>query len=123
MPAPFFLDSISDKQVLLAQKSLKDVFALAASATLFVVGIGDVGPRSHLLLTGMLKPEEFKELLRVGAVGELLGRFVDATGRPAAAEINSSATAFPLGISTRRCVREIPGGTAHDEGLPKVAEG
>lgn len=122
MPAPFFLDSISDKQVLLAQKSLRDVFALAASATLFVVGIGDVGPRSHLLLTGMLKPEEFEELQRVGAVGELLGRFVDARGRPVAAEINERAMAFPLESLERRRVVAIAGGTAKAEAITAVLE-
>jgi DNA-binding transcriptional regulator LsrR (DeoR family) len=122
MPAPFFLDSIADKQVLLAQKSLKDVFALAASATLYVVGIGDVGPCSHLLQTGMLKPEEHKELQRIGAVGELLGRFVDAHGRPVAAEINERAMAFPLENLNRRRVVAIAGGTAKAEAIAAVLE-
>ena len=49
MPAPFFADSIEDKQVLLAQRSLEPVFALARAAELVVVGIGEVGPSSHLL--------------------------------------------------------------------------
>lgn len=122
MPAPFFLDSIADKRVLLAQKSLKDVFDLAASATLFIVGIGDVGPRSHLLQTGMLMPEEFAELQAAGAVGELLGRFVDAHGCPVAAEINQRAMAFPLESLERRRVVAIAGGTSKVEAIAAVLE-
>ena len=82
MPAPFFADSIEDKQVLLGQRSLESVFALARAAELVVVGIGEVGPRSHLLTSGMITAEEFAEVERAGAVGELLGRFVDARRPP-----------------------------------------
>jgi DNA-binding transcriptional regulator LsrR (DeoR family) len=120
MPAPFFVDSVADKRVILAQKSLKDVFALAASATLHIVGIGDVGPKAHMLATGMLKPEEFRELQRVGAVGELLGCFVDGDGQPVAAEINERAIAFPLaGLKGRRVVA-IAGGTGKVNAIAAV---
>lgn len=120
MPAPFFLDSVADKRVILAQKSLKDVFALAASATLHIVGIGDVGPKAHMLATGMLKPQEFKELQRAGAVGELLGCFVDGDGQPVDAEVNERAIAFPLdGLRGRRVVA-IAGGTAKVGALAAV---
>jgi DNA-binding transcriptional regulator LsrR (DeoR family) len=120
MPAPFFLDSIADKQMLLAQKSLKDVFALAASATLYIVGIGDVGPKAHMLLTGMLKPEEYQELQRAGAVGELLGRFVDAGGTPVEAEINERAMAFPLESLRGRRVVAIAGGSGKVNAIAAV---
>ena len=36
MPAPFFADSMQDKQVLLGQRSLESVFALARTAELVV---------------------------------------------------------------------------------------
>ena len=74
MPAPFFADSIEDKAVLLGQRSLEAVFELARAAELVVVGIGEVGPHSHLLTSGMITAEEFAEAERAGAVGELLGR-------------------------------------------------
>ena len=54
MPAPFFADSIEDKAVLLGQRSLEAVFELARTAELVVVGIGEVGPHSHLLTSGMI---------------------------------------------------------------------
>ena len=64
MPVPFFADSIADKQVLMAQKSLKKAFAMALRAQLYVVGIGEISSRAHMLETGMITREEFAELSR-----------------------------------------------------------
>jgi DNA-binding transcriptional regulator LsrR (DeoR family) len=110
MPAPFFADSIEDKQVLLGQRSLESVFALARTAELVVVGIGEVGPNSHLLTTGMVTPEEFAEVERAGAVGEVLGRFVDARGRPVAAGVNERALSVRLEELAGRQVVAVAGG-------------
>jgi DNA-binding transcriptional regulator LsrR (DeoR family) len=110
MPAPFFADSVDDKRVLLGQRSLEAVFALARSAELVVVGVGEVGPRSHLLTSGMVTAAEFAEVERAGAVGELLGRFVDAGGRPVAAGINERALAVRLEEIPGRQVVAIAGG-------------
>lgn len=122
MPAPFFADSLEDKRVLLAQKSLKDVFALARAADLHVVGIGEVGPRAHLLSTGMITPEEFRELERAGAVGEVLGRFVDAAGQPVQADINERAVAIRLEELEGRQVVAVAGGTGKSRAIAAVLE-
>ncbi len=120
MPAPFFADSIEDKQVLLGQRSLEAVFALARAAELVVVGIGEVGPHSHLLTSGMITAEEFAEVERAGAVGELLGplrrRATAARWRPA---INDRALAVRLEDLPGRQVVAIAGGrdkAARDRG-------
>jgi DNA-binding transcriptional regulator LsrR (DeoR family) len=110
MPAPFFADSLQDKRVLLAQKSLRDVLALAERARLHVVGIGEVGPDAHLLTSAMLTPEEFAALARAGAVGEVLGQFLDAEGRPVAVEVNRRAVAMELGRLRGRDVVAVAGG-------------
>jgi DNA-binding transcriptional regulator LsrR (DeoR family) len=110
MPAPFFADSVEDKAVLLGQRSLEAVFALGRTAQLVVVGIGEVGPNSHLLTSGMITVEEFAEVERAGAVGELLGRFVDARGRPVAAGVNERAVAVRLEEMPGRQVVAIAGG-------------
>jgi DNA-binding transcriptional regulator LsrR (DeoR family) len=110
MPAPFFADTTEDKQVLLGQRSLEAVFALARTSELVVVGIGEIGARSHLLTTGMITAEEFAELERAGAVGEVLGRFVDAQGRPVVAGINERALAVRLEELAGRQVVAVAGG-------------
>jgi DNA-binding transcriptional regulator LsrR (DeoR family) len=122
MPAPFFADSLQDKRVLLAQKSLKDVFALARAAELHVVGIGEVGPQSHLLASGMITAAESRELERAGAVGEMLGRFVDAAGRPVDADINERALAVRLEELEGRRVVAVAGGRGKARAIAAVLE-
>ena len=122
MPAPFFADSIEDKAVLLGQRSLDAVFALARTAELVVVGIGEVGPHSHLLTSGMITADEFGEAARAGAVGELLGRFVDGHGRPVAAAINDRALAVRLEDLPGRQVVAIAGGCHKARAIAAVLE-
>jgi DNA-binding transcriptional regulator LsrR (DeoR family) len=122
MPAPFFADSVADKRVLLAQKSLQDVFALARTAQLHIVGIGEIGPKAHMVATGMITEGEHRELRRAGAVGEVLGRFVDADGRPVAAEINERAVAIRLEEIKGRQVVAVAGGKGKARAIMAVLE-
>jgi DNA-binding transcriptional regulator LsrR (DeoR family) len=110
MPAPFFADSIADKKVLLAQKGLKDVFSLARAAELYVVGIGEIGAHAHMLATGMITDKELREVKLAGAVGEVLGRFLDRNGRAVGAELNDRAVAIKLEEINGKPVVAIAGG-------------
>jgi DNA-binding transcriptional regulator LsrR (DeoR family) len=122
MPAPFFADSIEDKQVLLAQRSIESVFGLARAAELVMVGIGEVGPEAHLRTIGMITPEEHAALERAGAVGEVLGRFMDASGRPVVADINERAVAVRLEELNGRQVVAIAGGSRKAGAIVAVLE-
>ena len=122
MPAPFFADSIEDKRVLMAQKGLKDVFALARAAKLHIVGIGEVGPKAHMLATGTITAEEFRELERAGAVGEVLGQFLDAAGRPVDADINQRAVAVQLADIRGTRMVAIAGGRMKARAIAAVLE-
>jgi DNA-binding transcriptional regulator LsrR (DeoR family) len=122
MPAPFFADSIEDKRVLMAQKGLKDVFALARAAKLHIVGIGEVGPKAHMLATGTITAEEFRQLERAGAVGEVLGQFLDAKGRPVEADINQRAVAVQLAEIKGTRIVAIAGGRTKARAIAAVLE-
>jgi DNA-binding transcriptional regulator LsrR (DeoR family) len=110
MPVPFFADSVADKQVLMAQKTVRDVFALAREAQLHVVGIGQIGAQAHMYETGMVTPEEFAEVEGAGAVGEVLGQFVDADGRPVNAPVNQRSIAVSIDDLRGKEVVVIAGG-------------
>ncbi len=122
MPAPFFADSIDDKQVLLGQRSLESVLALARTAELVVLGIGEVGPHSHLYTNGMITADELAEVQRAGAVGEVLGRFVGADGRAVAAGINERAVAVRLDELSGRQVVAVAGGRDKPQAIAAVLE-
>ncbi|TCQ11609.1 DNA-binding transcriptional regulator LsrR (DeoR family) [Rhizobium sp. PP-F2F-G36] len=81
MPVPFFANTAEDREVLLAQRGVGEVFALAEGADLKFVGIGTVEPAAQLVASGMIEPREIREISGNGAVGELLGHFFDARGR------------------------------------------
>ena len=110
MPVPFFANSVADREVLMAQKSLMDVAALARQAQLHVVGIGEIGARAHMLETGMIMPDEFAELSRAGAVGEVLGHFLGADGSPVDAPLNQRALSLELDDLRGKEVVAIAGG-------------
>ena len=112
MPVPFFANSAEDKAVLLAQKSVGDVLALALDAELCVLGIGEVGPEAHMLQSGMLTEAELDEVNRCGAVGELLGQFLDAEGRPVAAGLTSRSLSLRLEDLKGKSVVAMAGGPA-----------
>lgn len=122
MPAPFFADSIADKKVLLAQKGLKDVFSLARAAELYVVGIGEVGVHAHMLATGTVTDKELREVKRAGAVGEVIGRFLDKNGHAVAAELNDRAVALKLEEIKGKSVVAIAGGADKTEAIKAVLE-
>jgi DNA-binding transcriptional regulator LsrR (DeoR family) len=120
MPVPFFADSVADKQVLMAQKSVRDVFALAREAQLHVVGIGQIGAKAHMYETGMVTPAEFAEVERAGAVGEVLGQFVDADGRPVDAPLNQRSIALRIDDLRGKEVVIIAGGQGKARAIDAV---
>lgn len=81
LPVPFCLNSAEDRAVLMAQRGIDEVFALARGSTLRFVGIGIVdGSGASLATSGMIEPQEFDEVARAGGRGEVLGHFFDSRG-------------------------------------------
>lgn len=80
MPVPFFANTVEDREVLLAQRGVDDVFRMAQSATLKIVGIGTVDADAQLVTSRMIEPSEIEAIAAAGACGEMLGDFFDASG-------------------------------------------
>ncbi len=121
MPVPFVLNSAEDRAVLMAQRGVEGVFALARSATLRFTGIGLVdGRAASLAASGMVEPAEFDGDARAGGRGEILGHFFDEAGRPVDTEL-SGPIAGPSAADLRagRLVA-IAGGTAKLQAIRAV---
>ena len=114
MPVPFFANTREDRDVLLAQRGVKEVFDLANGAELKLVGLGTVDTDAQLVLSGMVEPREIKEVTAAGGVGEILGHFFDADGNI----IETTLTARTLSASLPRSKKERL--VALSGGLPKV---
>lgn len=110
MPIPFFANSVEDKQVLLAQMGVAEVFALAREASLLLVGIGNASRDSFLMSGGMIGADEQKDLVRAGAEGEMLGHFFDARGRNVETDVSARALSVSLEDMEGRRIVALAGG-------------
>ena len=81
MPVPFLANTAADRAVLLRQEGVAETLQAAAAATLFLVGIGEVGGRAFLPASSAIVAREVAALQRGGAVGEALGFYFDRDGR------------------------------------------
>lgn len=120
MPVPFFANSVEDREVLLGQRGVRDVFAMAEQASLKFVGMGTVDRRAQLVSSGMIEPEEMDEIAADGAVGELLGHFFDADGRVVATTLTTRTLAASLGEPSTNRVVAIAGGAEKVAALAAV---
>ncbi|OEC94141.1 MULTISPECIES: sugar-binding transcriptional regulator [unclassified Rhizobium] len=114
MPVPFFANTREDRDVLLAQRGVKEVFDLANGADLKLVGLGTVDTDAQLVLSGMVEPKEIREITAAGGVGEILGHFFDADGNI----LETTLTSRTLSASLPRMKGERL--VALSGGLPKV---
>lgn len=110
LPVPFIADTEADADVLRAQRGVQTVLALARACELCIVGVGVLGSQGNLLHTGMLTPREQSALERKGAVGDLLGHFLDADGRVVDHELNRRALGVRLDEMRGRQVLAVVGG-------------
>ncbi|MCJ9725551.1 sugar-binding transcriptional regulator [Agrobacterium sp. SHOUNA12C] len=114
MPVPFFANTREDRDVLLAQRGVKEVFDLANNAELKLVGLGTVDIDAQLVLSGMVEPREIKEIAAMGGVGEILGHFFDANGRILETMLSARTLSASLPRSKKEKLVALSGG------LPKV---
>jgi DNA-binding transcriptional regulator LsrR (DeoR family) len=80
LPVPFFANSMSDREVLLAQPGVREIFDMSNGASLKLVGIGTADADAQLVATGMIESREIGEINAAGGMGEMLGHFFDQNG-------------------------------------------
>lgn len=121
LPVPFCLNSPEDRAVLMAQRGIDEVFALARSATLRFVGIGIVdGHAASLATSGMIEPAEFNEVSRAGGRGELLGHFFDDRGRLVETELSGRIASLSHADLKVGKLVAVAGGVAKPEAIRAV---
>ncbi|MGV1956851.1 sugar-binding transcriptional regulator [Agrobacterium sp. 22-214-1] len=80
--APAFLTTRELKAQLLAEPILKKQMELVHSTNHVLFGVGDIGPKSTVRLSGIASQEEMDDYVTRGAVAVIIGRFIGADGRP-----------------------------------------
>ena len=96
LPVPFIADSVADLKVFMSQRVVRDTLQLARSADFIVTSLGELREDSLVILQGMLSTDELKSIQEVGAVGDMLGRFIDASGNPVDHNLNRRTAAIRM---------------------------
>lgn len=96
LPVPFIADTVEDKQVLLSQRQVAKALAIAETATLCMISVGELEEGSLLRRQGMLTAGDLDTLHAAGAIGDTNGIFFDAAGRPVDHPLNERTIAVPF---------------------------
>jgi DNA-binding transcriptional regulator LsrR (DeoR family) len=96
LAAPIYAASPRSRDTILAQEVFQEVLQRWSTIELALLSIGDLSPRSLLIRNGLPSDVSVEDLKAKGAVGDILGQFLDARGRPIGHSINRRAIAMPL---------------------------
>jgi DNA-binding transcriptional regulator LsrR (DeoR family) len=120
MPVPFFANTADDREVLLAQRGVGEVFKLATGADLMFVGIGTAQSDAQLVASQMIEAAEIHEVRSQGGTGEMLGHFFDSKGRPVETSLTARTLSPVLSDLKGRRIVAIAGGPDKIEAIRAV---
>lgn len=119
LPAPAILGQAQTRMMLERDRVVSDVLRLADRAQTQIFTFGAAGPDSLHVASGYIDPQEMAALQARGAVGDVLGRFIDARGAIADADLDARTLGLPL-ASLRgrdRAIGVCSGRGKHDAAL------
>jgi DNA-binding transcriptional regulator LsrR (DeoR family) len=107
--APAVLSSRTLRDRLLEEPPLRRQFALVRAANRIVFGVGAIGPGSTFAASGMLDAGALARIQAEGrAVAVVIGRMIDAAGRPVPSPVDDGIVGISLGemrrVPTRLCL-------------------
>lgn len=96
LAAPVFAPSEQYRDMILAEPSVQGVLARARQADLALLTVGDLSERSLMLELGLVNAQDALTLRAAGAVGDLLGRWLDRDGNEVDHPFNRRAISLEL---------------------------
>lgn len=93
--APVYADDEAQRDSLLGRGVLRDIYDKAKSADLALISVGNVSDHNLMLALGIVD-REAAALRAAGAVGDVLGNWLDAAGRPVDHPLNRRTVALGL---------------------------
>ncbi|WP_151718973.1 sugar-binding transcriptional regulator [Gemmobacter serpentinus] len=103
LAAPNFLSDGVDRDLFLSQAQFRDHFAKFEQLDAAILTCSDVSPKSYLVSEGFPSEVDPQDLIASGAVGDVVGRFLDAQGR----EVDNPLNARSIGI-TLETLERVP---------------
>jgi len=115
LAAPIYAGTPQSRDTIVGLEVFEEAFARIASTRTAILSVGDLSDRSLLIRYGLPRDVTTSELARAGAVGDLLGQFIDTAGRPVDHPVNRRAVALPL-----TALRDIPNVVLASGGVNKA---
>ncbi len=104
-PTPLIADTLEERDVLAAQRSVAILAGLAQSAKATFVGVGNLSWNGPLHADGFITDDELGELSDLGAVGEIGGWAFDRDGQLIEGSVNARALSLsPKQLAPRQII-------------------
>ncbi|GAB1584117.1 sugar-binding transcriptional regulator [Phyllobacterium phragmitis] len=111
--APIYADSEGSRNLIVAQPVFRELLEKAASVDLSVLSVGDATAKSLQVKYGLPAGADIRELAASGAVGDLLGRYIDEEGQPVRHPLNGQVISPDLEDYRKVETRIIASGGTH----------
>jgi deoxyribonucleoside regulator len=115
LPSPAILERRETRLAIEADRTVAGVLELAAAASAYLYSAGVVDSSSVLVESGYLSRDDVAELTRKGAVGDVVGRYIDADGNIVDHELDERTVGLGLDQlrSAETSIAVIAGETKH----------
>lgn len=96
LAAPVYADSEESRNMIFSQPSIRDIYQKARNVDLALVTVGDLSKRSLMIELGLVSEKDAKLLRAAGAVGDLLGHYLNGNGEEVDHPLNRQAISLSL---------------------------
>jgi DNA-binding transcriptional regulator LsrR (DeoR family) len=118
--APIYASSEQARDILLEQEAIRETYDKAKAADLAVVTAGDL-TQSLIVEYAVSDPADLRQLQQAGAVGDVIGNFIDADGRPVDHPLNRRTVGLSIDDLKRLPHVVMVSGAAHKIAVTRAA--
>ena len=123
LPAPLIADNEGERAQWCNHRLYRIVESLSGDADVAFVGIGNMGLNCPLHEDGFLTSDEVRELMQLGAIGEMLGLPIDAGGRRIDSATGRRVTSLTLDSPPKRPTIGFAGGERKRDAIVAALRG
>lgn len=118
--APIYMESPESREIVAAQAAFRKAFEAIGNVDIALVSAGDVTEESLLVRYGLPESVDPRELLALGAVGDLIGRYIDADGVPIDHPLNHQVMSPEIGDFRKIPTRIVTSGGEHKHAIMRA---
>lgn len=111
--APVYAESPQSRDAIISQSIFRKIFLQTHDVDVSYLSVGDVSRQSLQVRYGLPAGTEVEDLIAAGAVGDLLGRYLDIEGNPIDHPINGQVLSPELDDYRKIPCRIVASGGAH----------